>query len=314
MGPKKPDDKPFDLWDSVRPVVLQESPWKSSHDNNLWIALGKADPGMPLVNVRFRSRLAPDFSEHDVVYCAYRNGWEAILTERRPVIARVNSSVKISPNKWKYDLLLIGFDCTGDASQLSPYIEIISGEESYVGLNMCEVENYETGKLGNGLDVSGLVPRGETNSFLSPVPEGTLVYAFLYNTDVGRLLLFQYANQRAYPFGSHLVVKTKTKIEGPEETTGLELNGEDWEGQDSPVMAKCPLLRVGESLLAGTKVIVSQNLLTGEWEIIEAQCKSASAAALPGEGEYDDEGADPEFQDDSVIVDEPSPDSPEGEE
>ena len=127
------------------------------------------------------------------------------------------------------------------------------------------------------------------------------------------------ANGESISFGyvlqneGHLIGRTQSKISGPGGQTNII-------GRfDEAVLlenVKCPMLQGDgvryETISAYTNVVVSRSFITGEWEIIEAHCSTASAAPLPGEGE--DEGADPEFQDDPNIVDEPSVDSPEGEE
>lgn len=75
----------------------------------------------------------------------------------------------------------------------------------------------------------------------------------------------------------HYLGKTKRKINGTggsgyDNTNILDLAST---AQNEIVLlegVKCPLLRSTEEIDAGTLVIVSQNIQTGEWQIIEAQC------------------------------------------
>ena len=71
----------------------------------------------------------------------------------------------------------------------------------------------------------------------------------------------------------HVFGTTKTKITGPGpgtgSETGLKIDGEDWYIDNEEVMVTCPLLASTGSLAAGSKVIVSLNIMKRKWEIID---------------------------------------------
>lgn len=76
----------------------------------------------------------------------------------------------------------------------------------------------------------------------------------------------------------HYVGKTKRKINGAggsgyETTNILDLASTSNNEIVLLENVKCPLLRSTEELAAGTLVIVSKNIKSGEWQIIEAQCE-----------------------------------------
>ena len=65
--------------------------------------------------------------------------------------------------------------------------------------------------------------------------------------------------------GGHLTGMTSSAITGP--------------GSETTVAGKtvtCPLLKSSETIASGTKVIISRNQSSGNWQIIEAQCPSGS--------------------------------------
>ena len=77
----------------------------------------------------------------------------------------------------------------------------------------------------------------------------------------------------------HYILQTTKKLTGPNQSDLLTFP----DGFQRYVY--CPLLRSGESIEKGATVVVSYNEKTGHYDIIEAQCPAASAAALPDEGE-----------------------------
>ena len=77
----------------------------------------------------------------------------------------------------------------------------------------------------------------------------------------------------------HLIGYTNGSITGPSQTTTVTIDGTSY-------TVNCPLLRGGSGEIAetigeGTKVVISKNLNTGAWQIIEAQCP---ADDVPGSG------------------------------
>lgn len=111
------------------------------------------------------------------------------------------------------------------------------------------------------------------------------------------------ANDDSVSFGyvlqneGHFVGRTQQKI-GPGVGTSIVDKNDD-----NVILfenVKCPMLRGSgvryESIASGSLVVVSKNFLTGEWQIIEAQCDSTAAALSSG-----DEGSEPIAPDDSEI-------------
>ena len=82
--------------------------------------------------------------------------------------------------------------------------------------------------------------------------------------------------RRISEFG-HYIGKTKRKINGTggscyDNTNILDLASTTNNEIVLLESVKCPLLRSTEEIEAGTLVVVSKNIQTGEWQIIEAQC------------------------------------------
>ena len=226
----------------------------------------------------------------DRVLVAKRKDWEVVTPAVRG-IGRIADSTELSPNRWKYTVTLAKFGCSIVSDEFSPKIEEeLKDEIPYDALNLYEVENAETGLMGNGMDLTGYVEENSSDSSLAPAPNGALVWVTGYyvKTEEGEgedegeggesvdgfLFVFEYRNQYVCPFASHLVGKTKTDITGPDAETEVTIDGEDWKfgDDDDTIKVKCPLLGSGETLEKNTLVILSFNIRTKEWEIIEAQC------------------------------------------
>lgn len=226
----------------------------------------------------------------DRVCVVKREAWEVIVPAVHG-IGRITGAVGLSPNRWKYTVTLAKFGCSVNNDTLSPSIVQLTDEIPYDALNLYEVENNETGLMGNGMDLTGYVDTGANHSSLAPAPNGTLVWVTGYcvgSSDstggqisgsdaesVPFVFLFEYRNQFICPFASHFVAETKDPITGPDASTALTINNRDWKIGNNTIYVKCPLLRGGnnaETIDRGTKVIVSYNIRTREWEIIEAQC------------------------------------------
>ena len=258
------------LFDSLRLVRLQDDPVRDENAANIWHSHGRFQypSAATVVPVRIFSPVPPGYSPGDDVYVVYRGianqnvkdeCWEVITDSKISVVARINSSREISSNKWSYLLTVVSFSSLNSNS----INETLANDTYYTGLNLYETENLDTGLMGNGLDISALTIEG-ADSYLAPVPNGTLVLARPFRIESGTILLFQYSNQIQYPFASHLIATLSEAIEFGQTGT-VNVGGSD-------ITVSCPLLRYGESIPADTKVVISRNLKTGEWQIIEAQC------------------------------------------
>lgn len=264
------------LFNSLRLVRLQDVPVRDVTNSSVWHTKGRFQPpsAATIVPIRIFSRVPPEYRPGDDIYVVYRGRigddsasnaecWEGLTDRKSPVIARINSFEEISSNRWSYRLSVVGFDCLKSDDKLSPFIETLASDVSYTGLNLCETENLDTGLLGNGLDISALTSEG-ADSYLAPVPNGTLVLALPFQTGNETLFLFQYSNQTQYTFASHLIATLSDQLDYGQTGT-VNVGGAD-------ITVSCPLLRSGESIPGGTEVVVSRNLKTGAWQIIEAQC------------------------------------------
>ena len=307
-----------DVFFEIRQFRLLESPiWDD--DKKLWTADAVFYPADVQTHfpVKFSTELVPACGEGDIIYAVNRSGkfgWVALMPDPVPrvgrILAHANYGATNAPNKWTYLVQQLGFDSIlGNGS-----VPTLNNEARHTAINLCEIENSETGMMGNGINLNGFAPSGTPHSYLAPVPNGTLVFMFSFSwaEETGvplqyerrNFFVFQFPNQLMFPFCSHLYEETPDSLTGPSESgqtpdnnhLTMSINGEDQK-------VYCPLLRSGETIPAHTKVILSQNIKTGFWEIIETRCASASAAPQPNEGE--DEGADPEFQNDPVGTDDP---------
>ena len=337
-----------DAFFEIRQFKLTEDPRYigTQEERDLWEANATPFPGAEFQTTVKFNKILPSHIAGDVVYAVHRSDWEVLLYEGHPRIGRIKQAKEIGANRWEYSVQPIRF--TRRDGNFCPELMDESLGTAY---NLSEMENLETGLLGNGINLTGWVEEGEVGEnrtpkhFLAPVPNGTLVFYYTLslkpetvdsegtsenegetesdepaetedeiNRDNDHIMIFQFSNQLKNPFISHFTKEIPFPITGPSDST--EENSNNISMRIGGVVEKvyCPLLKDGETLRQGTKVVLSRNIITGKWEIIEAQCDSASAAALPGEGEGEDDGADSEFQDDPAIADEPTADNPEDEE
>ncbi len=265
-------EEPDLLFYSVRMVRLLSDPRQDQIATGIWHADAIFYPGAEKeITVDFITDSAPGPHIDDYVWVVYRGKWEALMATGTVVIGRVSDSLSISRNKWEYMVNLA--QLAGDS--VSGCYETFSQEDTYSALNLCELENLETGMMGNGINLDGFVPSGTNEDYLAPVPNGTLVLMEGFSVGDIPIFLFQFQNQYCCPFASHFVAETKDPITGPDVSTALTINNRDWKIGNNTIYVKCPLLRGGnnaETIDRGTKVIVSYNIRTREWEIIEAQC------------------------------------------
>lgn len=288
------------LFYDLRPVRLATDPeetvdgWSAEFT---FIQEGKEEPNInpDQEETKFRVYFAgdgvPGCHKDDVIYVANRGRFTAVCKCDPDVrfIIVVNIE-EYFPNRWIYIvaeglIVLEGNDFVFKITE-------ISGK----GLNLLELENLDSGMLGMGVDITNQdnITESVDLHHIKPVPEGTVLLAKkVTRLDTGvPYYVFQYNNALNSGWG-HVVRTLETPFSGSQI---FSIGGRD-------VEVTCPLLKTKQSLPKDTKVIISQNFETTEWEIIEAQCASASAATLSGEGE--DEGADPEFQNDPVGTDDP---------
>ncbi|MBQ6158974.1 MAG: hypothetical protein IJJ20_08205 [Thermoguttaceae bacterium] len=251
--------------------------------------------------VYFVGDSVPGCHKDDVIYVANRGKYTAVCKcdpEIRIII--VVNIEEYTPNRWSY--IVAEGSIVLEENDFVFKITDISGK----GFNLLELENLDSGMLGMGVDITNdeNISKKVSLHHIKPVPEGTVLLAKkILRIETGApYYIFQYNNALNSGWG-HVVRTLDSEFSG---SKIFSICGED-------VEVTCPLLD-GKSLPKGTKVIISQNFETTKWEIIEATCNDASAAVLPSEGEDGDDGTDPEFQGDPTIVDEPSDDSPEGEE
>ncbi|MBR5416110.1 MAG: hypothetical protein IK105_09275 [Thermoguttaceae bacterium] len=243
----------------------------------------------------------PECHKDDVIYVAFRGRYTAVCKcDPDTRYIWISGSSTYGLNSWLYQVQEV--QLVYEDSGLRVKICDIPGQ----GVNLLELNNLDTGMLGIGIDITNdqNIDQLVNVNHINPVPNGVVVESRkITRLDTGvPCYIFQFGNPLSTGWG-HVVRTLDSEFSG---SKIFSIGGKD-------VVVTCPLLE-GKTLPKGTKVIISQNFETTEWEIVEAQCDSASAAPLPGEGEDDDEEADPEFQDDSVIADEPSAGSPEGEE
>ena len=298
------------LFFSIRQFRLVENP-EYDQDNHQWTAPAVFYPSPSKSTVQqaseesqsaeeqtyliyFKSETPPACVAGHIIYAVLRKNWEALYPDPIPQVGRIVKSSELDINKWCYNVQPTGFECSSNSEHLR-YLHTVNQESLFYALNLCEIENQETGSQGNGMDLGCFVPEGSNASFLAPVPVGTLVFMFGYNYysdsqnddddlngendkgETNKLYLFQFSNQPLYQFASHLVAQLPDDLSGPSDSRltnshsiqmsiGVGLNG------SGKVDVYCPLLQEGDTLPKGTIVVLSRNMETGAWDIIEASC------------------------------------------
>ena len=327
------------LFYKLRQVELLDTPtWDD--DERYWTADAVFCDGSSFQTVvMFEGDMPPQYGEGDRVYAYLRGGkvpWVALTLEPLPRLGRILSSRSYSnenpPNKWLYTVQVVSIKNAEDHN----YEQILDYESTPNAINLCEIENLETGLMGNGINLDGFAPSGTTVSYLAPVPNGTLVFLYRFchgannddndngnsnnneqdtddndngnsnnneqdtePADKKEIFVFQFQNQYCSPFASHIVGKTKTAITGPDDDTEVTIDKKDWKIGEEAVKVKCPLLGKEETIEKGALVILSFNVRTRVWEIIEAQCRPESSDETeddgnpePGTGEGEGEGGE----------------------
>lgn len=93
-------------------------------------------------------------------------------------------------------------------------------------------------------------------------------------TNDGKTFAYLIARQKSPEPCGHLVGYTTVPIEGDQEVTSV-IVGSGTSAQTYENVT-CPLLRENETISDGTTVIISKNMSTGEWQIIEARCQAGN--------------------------------------
>ena len=333
-SPLQTDQTKKYLFNSIRQFRLLEDPQYigTTDDPDVWESQAETSPNAEFqISVKFR-KVLPSHVAGDIVYAVLRSDWEVLLYDAHPRIGRIYQSKALSANRWEYTIQPIKITQADGG-----FVPELADESTAAAYNLYETENLETGLLGNGIDLTGWVEEGameengDPKHFLSPVPNGTLVFYHTFSLATGKsddtgnssenenspngaqggggtssgnrkiphIMVFQFANPLKSPFISHVIKSLPFGISGPSDSTEPSSNYVSMTVGGTLEKVYCPLLKRGESLGAGTKVVLSRNIETGFWEIIEAQCDSASAAALPEE----DEGAEPIAPDDPPLDD-----------
>lgn len=280
VSPAEPDS----LHALIRQIRLTSNPVAEAGATSYWTADAEFYPPYgPPIKAVFNTDTVPPFHAGDVVYAVLRAGWEVLSLDTKLVLGRIAGSTLVSPNRWLYTVQTGCLERLAYNNDLMPYVPTLNSERPAYAVNLCEIENQATGLMGNGMDMSGLLAENEALSCLAPVPAGTLIFMTKCQwEDTSRqegnyhpnssIYVFQFQNQYCCPFASHITAITEEDITGPDETTALKVNKEIWKIGNETVIVTCPLLRPGETLDGDTPVIVSFNIRTREWQIIEAQC------------------------------------------
>lgn len=112
--------------------------------------------------------------------------------------------------------------------------------------------------------------RNDNGNLVSTSDESLAEYYKVANSTAASGNYFCYLVPYGRSGGGHLVGETSATITGPNATCNVTVtNGASTETFSG---VKCPLLRSGESIEADALVVISVNRVSGNWEIIEAQC------------------------------------------
>lgn len=219
--------------------------------------------------VYFAGDGVPGCHKDDIIYAANRGRFFAVCScEPEIRFVRIINSDSYGLNAWMYQVQEVQpvYENSGPQFRFCD----ITGQ----GVNLLEIDNLDTGMLGMGVDITNEQNIGETVAVnhINPAPNGVVVAAHrITRFDTGvPYYIFQFNNPLSTGWG-HVV---KTLESTFSESAIFTLCGED-------VEVTCPLLNPGETLPAGTKVIISQNFETTNWEIIEAQCSPTDDPETP---------------------------------